>query len=75
MVHPLYVAKVLKHKQALLFAGGVAVAVVGKKILESETIKDAATDTLATVMSLKRDAEERMEEIKQEAEAKANGEE
>lgn len=50
--------KCYEHKHALIFAAGIATAVVGKKLLESKTVKDAATQGMATVMSVRKDAEE-----------------
>ena len=35
------------HKAALIFAGGVATAVVGKKVLESDIVKETATKVMA----------------------------
>ena len=58
-----------QHKSALIFAAGFATAVVGKKILESKVVKDTATDCVAGVMALKQDAEDRVSEIKDDAEA------
>ena len=58
-----------QHKSALIFAAGFATAVVGKKILESKVVKDTATDCVAGVMALKQDAEDRVSEIKEDAEA------
>ena len=57
-----------QHKSALIFAAGFATAVVGKKILESKVVKDTATDCVAGVMALKQDAEDRVSEIKEDAE-------
>lgn len=67
--------KIIAHKHALLFAGGVATAVIGKKVLESETVKNAATEAMAGVMTIKKDAEDTLAEMKAEAENIANGEE
>ena len=58
----------VEHKHALLFAAGIATAIVGKKVLESETVKDAATKGMAGVMTIKKDAEECFEDMKQNAE-------
>ena len=60
--------KCMEHKHALLFAAGIATAVVGKKVLESKTVKDAATKGMAQVMTVKRDAEECFQDIKENAE-------
>ena len=58
----------VEHKHALIFAAGIATAIVGKKILESQTVKDAATKGMATVMSAKKDAEECFQDMKENAE-------
>ena len=63
-----FVEKCLEHKHALIFAAGIATAVVGKKVLESQTFKDTATKGMAQVMSAKRDAEECFQDIKENAE-------
>jgi hypothetical protein len=36
-----YYDKCMEHKHATIFLGGIATAVVGKKILEAETTKNA----------------------------------
>lgn len=61
--------RVLRHKHALLFVGGIAAAVVGKKIIESDIVKEATTNAVASVMAVKKDAEDLAEEIRQDAEA------
>ena len=63
-----YVEKVMKHKHALIFVGGIATAIVGKKILESKTVKDACTQGMATVMAAKKDAEECFQDMRDNAE-------
>lgn len=63
-----YFDRVLEHKHALIFAGGIATAIVGKKILESDAVKDACTKGMASVMSMKRDAEECFQDMKDNAE-------
>ena len=60
--------KCVEHKHALIFAAGVATALIGKKILESKTVKDAATKGMASVMSAKKDAEECFQDMKENAE-------
>ena len=57
-----------RHKTELIFLGGIATAIIGKKILESKTVKDAATRGMATVMSAKKDAEECFQDMKENAE-------
>ena len=68
MVKNEYVERVMKHKHALIFVGGIATAIVGKKILESEIVKDACTKGMASVLSAKKDAEECFQDIKEDAE-------
>ena len=53
-----YVDRVMKHKHALIFAGGIATAIIGKKILESDAFKETCTKSMAAVMSAKEDAED-----------------
>ena len=60
--------KCMEHKHALIFAAGIATAIVGKKVLESQTFKDAATRGMAQVMSAKKDAEECFQDMKENAE-------
>ncbi len=63
-----YIESVLRHKHALIFAGGIATAIIGKKILESEIVKDACTKGMASVLSAKKDAEECFQDIRDDAE-------
>lgn len=60
--------KCVEHKHALIFAAGIATAIVGKKIIESKTVKDAATQGMASVMSVRKDAEECFQDMKENAE-------
>ena len=60
--------KCYEHKHALIFAAGVATAIVGKKVLESQTVKNAATKGMASVMSVRKDAEECFQDMKENAE-------
>lgn len=60
--------KCYEHKHILIFAAGIATAVVGKKILESKTVKDAATQGMASVISVKKDAEECFQDMRENAE-------
>ena len=60
--------KCYEHKHALIFAAGIATAIIGKKALESKTVKNAATKGMATVMSAKKDAEECFQDMKENAE-------
>ena len=68
MRHEEFFDKCYEHKHTLLFAAGIATAVVGKKILESKTVKDAATQGMATVMAVKKDAEETFQDMRENAE-------
>ncbi|WP_405305351.1 DUF6110 family protein [Methanobrevibacter sp.] len=68
MVNKEFIDKCVEHKHALLFAAGIATAVVGKKVLESKAVKDAATQGMATVMSIRKDAEECFQDMKENAE-------
>ena len=60
--------KCYEHKHALIFAAGIATAVIGKKVLESKAVKDAATQGMASIMSVRKDAEECFQDIKENAE-------
>ena len=60
--------KMIEHKHALLFVGGIATAIVGKKILESQTTKDYAAKGMAKVLTCKSELEESIQDIKDNAE-------
>ncbi|WP_405277136.1 DUF6110 family protein [Methanobrevibacter sp.] len=60
--------KCYEHKHALIFAAGIATAIIGKKVLESKSVKDAATKGMASVMSAKKDAEECFQDMRENAE-------
>ena len=68
MRHEEFFDKCWEHKHALIFAAGIATAIIGKKALESKTVKDAATRGMASVMSVRRDAEECFQDMKENAE-------
>ncbi|MBQ2637304.1 MAG: hypothetical protein IJG09_11555 [Methanobrevibacter sp.] len=68
MVNREFFDKCMEHKHALIFAAGIATAIVGKKVIESKTVKDAATKGMANVMAVKRDAEETFQDMKENAE-------
>ena len=68
MRHDEFFDRCYEHKHAIIFAAGIATAIVGKKILDSKTVKNAATQGMATVMSVKKDAEESFQDIKENAE-------
>ena len=75
MPHRKVLNQAKEHKEILIFAAGIATALIGKKILESKAVKDATTDCVAGVLTVKKDAEDRMEEIKADAEQKVAEEE
>jgi len=58
----------VEHKHALIFAAGVATALVGAKIVKSQAFKDTTAKGMAAVMSAKRDAEECFQDMKESAE-------
>lgn len=68
MIDKKYVDPIMKHKHALIFAGGIATAIIGKKILESQTVKDSCTKGMAAVLSAKKDAEECFQDMRDNAE-------
>ena len=68
MIDKKYVDPIMKHKHALIFAGGIATAIIGKKILESQTVKDSCTKGMAAVLSAKKDAEECCQDMRDNAE-------
>ena len=63
-----FLDKCVEHKHALIFAAGIATAIVGKKVLESKAVKDAATQGMAGVMSVRKDAEETFQDMRENAE-------
>ena len=68
MRHEEIIDKCYEHKHALIFAAGIATAIIGKKVLESKAVKDAATQGMASVMSVRKDAEECFQDMKENAE-------
>ena len=65
MIDKKYIDPIMKHKHALIFAGGIATALIGKKILESDAVKDATTQGMAAVLSAKKDAEEAFQDMRE----------
>lgn len=63
-----YYDRIMKHKHALIFAGGIATAIIAKKLIESKTVKESCTKGMATVLSAKKDAEEYFQDMKEDAE-------
>lgn len=68
VTHQEFLEKCVEHKHALIFAAGIATAIVGKKVLESKAVKDAATQGMAGVMSIRKDAEETFQDMRENAE-------
>ncbi|MDO5849472.1 MAG: hypothetical protein Q4P18_08045 [Methanobrevibacter sp.] len=62
-LHELY-----EHKELLIFAGGIATAIIGKQLLKSETVKKTGTRAMAKVLETKKEAEERFQNMKDDAE-------
>ena len=52
----------------IIAPAGIATAIVGKKVLESQAFKDTATKGMAQVMAAKKDAEECFQDMKENAE-------
>lgn len=63
-----YLDKALRHKHVLIFAGGIATAIIGKKLLQSKTMKESCTKGMAAVLSAKKDAEECFQDMRENAE-------
>ena len=60
--------KCYEHKHALIFAAGVATALIGVKVVKSQAFKDTTTKGMAAVMSAKKDAEACFQDMKENAE-------
>nr|WP_294999441.1 DUF6110 family protein [uncultured Methanobrevibacter sp.] len=58
----------VEHKHALIFAAGVATALIGAKVVKSQVFKDTTAKGMAAIMSAKRDAEECFQDMKESAE-------
>ncbi len=68
MINKEFLDKCVEHKHALIFAAGLATAVIGKKALESKAVKNAATKGMANVMAIRKDAEETFQDMRENAE-------
>ena len=62
------IGKCIEHKHALIFVGGIATALIGKKILESQKTKEVAARGMAKVLTCKSELEESIQDIKDNAE-------
>ena len=60
-------AKLLLSQKVLYLAGGVALAVVGKKALKSNTARNLCVRGMAAGMKLQNDAREAFQNMKEEA--------
>jgi|GEM_PF-401361 len=63
-----HINRVMEHKHALIFVGGIATALIGKKIIESETTKKACANVMAKALTAKSEVEESIQNIKDDAE-------
>ena len=52
----------------LIFAAGIATALIGAKVVKSKAFKETTTKGMAAVMSAKRDAEECFQDMRENAE-------
>lgn len=59
---------IMEHKTALVFVGGMAAALIGKKVIQSKTAKDLCSKGVAKVLMAKSEAEESLQDIKSNAE-------
>ena len=59
--------KLLKNEKLLCFIGGAAVALVGTAALKSDKARNLCVKTLAAGMKLQKDAQETLQNIKEEA--------
>lgn len=57
-----------KNKQALVFVGGIATAIIGKKILKSQVVRDFCVENVARGMMIYDDAKVSLNNIKEGAE-------
>jgi hypothetical protein len=57
----------LKNEKFLLFAGGIAFALVGKKVLKSQAIRKVCVEGMAAGMRAQKDAMETFQNLKEEA--------
>ena len=58
----------LKCDRAWVFVGGIAAAIVGKKVLQSKATRELCVKTVAQAMKLQQDAQATFANIKEEAE-------
>lgn len=60
--------EIMEHDHALAFVGGIAAAYVAKKVISSESTKNACTNVVSKVITAKKEAEEQLQNIKDNAE-------
>jgi hypothetical protein len=58
----------VKNEKVICFAGGIAAAVCGAKVLKSEKTRKACVSGLAKCMKLRNDAQAAIQNVKDEAE-------
>ena len=58
----------VEHKHALIFAAGIATALIGAKVVKSKAFKETTTKGMAAVKKKKRDAEECFQDMRENAE-------
>lgn len=63
-----YWNEIMEHDHALAFVGGIATAYVVKKILSSQAVKDSCTQAVSKVITAKKEAEEQLQNLKDNAE-------
>ena len=63
MVYKKIMDHAIEHRYALVFAGGVASAIIGKKVLESKAVKEATEGRFRLVDAYRVEAKEVQEEI------------
>lgn len=68
MLRKNFIDNCMEHKHALIFAAGVATALVGVKVIKSKSFKETTTKGMAAVMSAKKDAEACFQDMKENAE-------
>ena len=57
----------LKNEKTLFYLGGLATAYIGKKLMNSQKVRTACVSTLAKGMTLQKEAESYVQNIKDEA--------
>ena len=58
----------LKCDRVWVFVGGMAAAIIGKKVIQSKKTREICVKTVAQAMKLQKDAQEAFQNMKEEAE-------